>query len=72
MDETGCSRIEVIGSSKDASSKNREVTQADTRRNAKKGIRAWRIIGFARVEGRLPPYSISASLFNERCVLSSL
>jgi hypothetical protein len=34
---------------KSASSKNREVAQTDARRNAKKGIRAWRVIGFARV-----------------------
>src|SRR6266446_7812832 len=51
MDQTGCSRTKDACSSKGASSKNREVAQADTRRNAKKGIRAWRIIGFAR--GRL-------------------
>jgi hypothetical protein len=49
MDQTGCSRTKDACSSKGASSKNREVAQADTRRNAKKGIRAWRITGFARV-----------------------
>src|SRR6266567_4254316 len=49
MDQTGCSRTKDACSSKGASSKNREVAQADTRRNAKKGIRPWRIIGFARV-----------------------
>jgi hypothetical protein len=49
MDEAGRSRIEVIGSSKDASSKNREVTQKNVGRNAAKGVRAWRVVGFARV-----------------------
>src|SRR2546421_10782733 len=51
MDQTGCWRTKEACSSKGASNKHREGAQADTRRNAKKDIRAWRIIGFARVGG---------------------
>jgi hypothetical protein len=51
MDQTGCSRIKVIGPSKDTSSKNREITETDARRNAAKGVCTRRVVGFARVGG---------------------
>ena len=43
MDEAGYSRVEIIGSSKDASSKDRDVAQADTWGNAAEGLLAWRV-----------------------------
>jgi hypothetical protein len=47
MDHTGCSRIEIISSSKDASRKNRKVAQANTARNTAEGVLNWCVIGFA-------------------------
>jgi hypothetical protein len=41
--------LKTLARSKDASSKNREVAQADTRRNAAEGVLAWRVIGFTRL-----------------------
>jgi hypothetical protein len=49
VDQTGCSRIEVISSSKDTSSKDREIAQTDSRRNAAKGVCARRVVGFSRL-----------------------
>ena len=49
MDHTGYSRIEIISSSKDASRKNREVTQADTARNTAESVFDRCVIGFAGV-----------------------
>jgi|SRR5436190_13302055 hypothetical protein len=49
MDQRRCSRIEVIRSSKNAGGKDSEVAQAEPRRYAAKDLRAWRVIGFARI-----------------------
>jgi hypothetical protein len=49
VDQTGCSGIKVIGSSKDTSRKNREIAQTDARRNAAKGVCARRVVGFSRL-----------------------
>jgi hypothetical protein len=61
MDQTGCSRIKVIGPSKDTSSKNREITETDARGNAAKGVCTRRVVGFARVggsQGLTPPLAL--------------
>jgi hypothetical protein len=44
-----CSRVKNTRSSKDASSKNREVAQADTTCNAAEGVLARCVVGFAPV-----------------------
>jgi hypothetical protein len=41
--------LKALSSSTDPSSENREVAQADARRNAAEGVFAWCIIGFARL-----------------------
>ena len=47
VDQAGCSRAEIIGPCEKAGSKNREGTQADSRRNTAEGILTWRVIGLA-------------------------